>query len=188
MPATRDVELSLGWRFHRRAVKVGARFESTGWAGLIVPTDERRPPGIEATPGVYAGAVTGYASRSVYAWVGGLYRRYSASGAPGAVRPGDLVLYSLVFGYRPAAFRKDYPHADWRVFVEMVGESTGPDRIRGMERGGAGGHSVYMGPTLLGLYGSWGISGGVLFRVHDDREGSSLGEKIRFAVNATWWF
>jgi hypothetical protein len=186
MPATRDVELSLGWRFHRRAVKLGARFESTAWVGLVVPSDAARPPGIDTAPGFYGGAVTGYASRSVYAWAGGLYRRYAASDDGG--RPGDLALYSLVFGYRPRAFRKDYPHPDWRAFVELVGERTGRDTVRGAERPETGGHSLFLGPTLLGLYGRWGISGGVLFRVLDDRDGTRPAERIRFAVNVTWWF
>lgn len=188
MPATRDVELSLGWRFHRRAVKVGARFESTAAVGLIVPTDASLPPGIDTAPGFYGSAVTGYASRSVYAWAGGLYRRYTASGGLEDGRFGDLALYSLVLGYRPPAFREDYPHPDWRAFVELVGEWTGRDTFRGVERPETGGHRVFLGPTLLGLYGSWGISGGVLFRVFDDQGGGRPAERIRFAVNVTWWF
>ena len=188
MPATRDVELSLGWRFHRRAVKVGARFESTAWVGLIVPTDDSRSPGIDTAPGFYGGAVTGYASRSVYAWAGGLYRRYTASDGPEGGHLGDLALYSLVLGYRPPAFRKDYPAPDWRAFVELVGEWTGRDTLQGMELPETGGHSVFLGPTLLGLYGSWGISGGVLFRVFDDRNEAHPAERVRFAVNVTWWF
>jgi hypothetical protein len=34
---------------------------------------------------------------------------------------GDLVLYRLVFGYRPHLFQKDYPHPDGRFFVEVIG-------------------------------------------------------------------
>jgi hypothetical protein len=187
MPATPDVEALVGWRFQRSDFAVGRRFETTGWAGLEYPTDAVRG-GVRTAPGVYAAVVTGYASRSVYAWAGGLYRRYMTPTGPTADHPGDLGMYSLVLGWRPPPFRKDYPHADWRVFVEAVGEVSARDVVAGTPRGDSGGHQLFVGPTLLGLYGSWGISGGPLFPVVRRTNGSQPEEDVRLMLNLTFWF
>jgi hypothetical protein len=95
--------------------------------------------------------VTGYASRTVYAWAGGLYRRYMTVTGENADHTGDLAMYSIVLGYRPPPFQEDWPHPDWRIFVEIIGEHTGRDRIRGMDLPNTGGHQIFVGPTLLGL-------------------------------------
>lgn len=187
MPANRDVEVLLGWRFHRASPAVGARFESTAFVGLLYPTDSIRA-GVRTAPGLYGAAVTGYASRTVYAWVGGLYRRYMTPTGETADHPGDLAMYSFVFGYRPGFFRKDYPHPDWRIFLEVVGEYTARDRVAGRELANTGGHQIFVGPTLLGLYGNWGISGGPVFRVYDDLNGIQPKDKLRVVVNFTYWF
>jgi hypothetical protein len=187
MPSNPDVEALLGWRFHRSGTGVGARFESTAYLGFDYPTDELRG-GARTSPGLYGAAVTGYASRKVYAWVGGLYRRYMTPASERADHPGDLAMYSAVLGYRPAFFRKDYPHADWRVFVELVGEYAKPDRIAGADVPKTGGHQVFIAPTLLGLYGKWGISGGPAFRVYSDLNGNQPKDKVRLVVNFTRWF
>ncbi len=187
MPATPDVEVLVGYRFHRTAPKVGARFESTAYGGLLYPTDSMMA-GVDTAPGVYGAVVTGYASRTVYAWAGGLYRRYMTPAGETADHPGDLAMYSLVVGYRPKPFRRDYPSPDWRIFIEVVGEYTGKDRAAGHEMPNTGGHQIYAGPTVLGLYGSWGISGGPVFRVYDDLNGVQAKDKVRMVVNFTYWF
>jgi hypothetical protein len=187
MPGNRDVELLVGWRFHRNGVAVGTRFESTAYLGLLYPTDAERA-GVRTAPGLYGAAVTGYASRTVYAWVGGLYRRYMTPSGARADHPGDLAMYSVVFGYRPSLFRKDYPHPDWRVFLEVVGEHTTPDRAGGRELPNTGGHRLFLGPTLLGLYGNWGVSGGPVFRVYDEVNGTQPRDRVRIVVNFTYWF
>lgn len=187
MPSNPDVEFLLGWRFHRTGPAVGTRFESTAYLGFLYPTDAARN-GVGTAPGLYGAAVTGYASRKVYAWVGGLYRRYMTPTGETADHPGDLAMYSLVLGYRPPPFQKDYPHPDWRIFVEVVGEYTAKDRLAGEELPNTGGHQVFVGPTLLGLYGSWGISGGPLFRIHDELNGIQPKDKVRMVVNFTRWF
>jgi len=97
-------------------------------------------------------------------------------------------MYSVVFGYRPSLFRKDYPHPDWRVFLEVVGEHTRPDRAGGRELPNTGGHRLFLGPTLLGLYGNWGVSGGPVFRVYDEVNGTQPRDRVRIVVNFTYWF
>ena len=106
----------------------------------------------------------------------------------GGDHTGDMALYSLVLGYRPERFRAELPHADWRVFVELVGEYRGRDEIAGRELADTGGHEVFLGPTVLGLYGPWGVSLGPLFPIHSDLNGVQPEEDWRFVVNFTWWF
>ena len=187
MPATPDVELLLGWRFQRRGVDVGVRRESTLWLGFDYPTDATRA-GVRTAPGVYAGAVTGYASRSLYAWAGALYRRYMTPGGPGSDHPGDAAMATLVLGYRPGRFREDYPRPDWRGFLEVVAEDTGRDRIAGIDRPDSGSRQLLAGVTLLGLFGAWGISGGPLFPVYRRLNGTQPRERVRMVVNTTFWF
>lgn len=187
MPANRDVELLLGWRFHRTEPAVGARFESTAYGGFLYPTDSVRA-GVRTAPGLYGAIVTGYASRTVYAWAGGLYRRYMTPTGETVDHPGDLAMYSLVLGYRPRPFQKDWPHPDWRIFLEVVGEYSARDRVAGVELANTGGHQIFAGPTLLGLYGNWGVSGGPIFRVYDDLNGTQPKDRVRMVLNITYWF
>ncbi|MFN2567466.1 MAG: hypothetical protein ABR499_20915 [Gemmatimonadaceae bacterium] len=187
MPATPDVELTLGWRFHNRELGVGSRFETTTYVLLDYPSDETRV-GLRTAPGVAAALTTGYVSRTMYAWVGGLFRRYVTPIGPTSDHPGDLAIYSAVLGYRPPAFQHEYPHADWRMFVEAVGEVTARDVAAGVERAGSGGHRVFVGPTLLGLYGGWGVSGGPLFPVYQRLNGEQPREKVRLALDLIFWF
>ena len=69
MPASRDVEMMVGWRVQRRGTGVGARQETTVWLAADVPTESSRD-GLQTAPSVFGSAVTGYASRSIYAWLG----------------------------------------------------------------------------------------------------------------------
>ena len=187
MPANADIELLLGWRFHRQGLAIGARFESTAYLGFAYPTDAERN-GIQTWPGLYTAAATGYASRTFYFWIGGMYRRYMSPSGDTVDRTGDLAMYSLVFGYRPGFFRKDYPRPDWRLFIEAVGEYGARNRRGGKGLVNSGGHQTFIGPTLLGLYGSWGISFGALFSVYSNMNGSQSTDDVRIVVNYTYWW
>jgi len=187
MPTNPDLEFLVGWRFHRQGTAVGSRFESTTYVGFDYPTDAVRA-GARTAPGLYGALVTGYASRSWYGWVGGLYRRYMTPIGPTADHVGDVAMYSAVVGYRPPAFQRDYPHPDWRVFVEAVGEYVARDMIGGVDQPNTGGHQIFVGPTVLGLYGSWGISGGPVFPVYQRMNGTQPRDKLRLIVISTFWF
>ena len=187
MPATQDVEIMLGWRFQRAGTGVGSRFETTAWMVLDHPLDSVRG-GVETTPALLGAVVTGYASRSVYAWAGGAYGRSARTSGPAADEGGDVRMASLVLGYRPRAFRGEFPAADWRAFVEVVGEWMGRDRMAGAVVEDSGGSQVFVGVTLLGLYGSWGLSGGPAVPVHQRLGAPGATERVRFALNATFWF
>lgn len=183
MPATRDLEIGLGWRPQRAGLGVGARRETTVWVALNQPLDGSRR-GVQTAPGVFGSAVTGYASRTVYAWAGGAYRRYASTNGD---RPGDVTMASLVLGYRPPRFRNDYPGSDWRGFIELVGEWLDEDAIGGTPVLETGGRQIYLAITALGLYGSWGVAGGPAFPLYQDMNAADPNELVRFAVNVTFW-
>lgn len=186
MPASEDIELMVGWRLQRRGTGVGTRQETTLWLAADIPTDDARG-GLDTAPTFSGSIVTGYASRSTYLWIGGAYRRSLATG-PDDHRSGDGAMGSLVVGYRPRSFRRDYPHPDWRGFIEVVAERVGSDTVLGVEQPDSGSRQLYAAFTLLGLYGSWGLAGGPAFPLFQSQNGTQPDDGIRLALNATFWF
>jgi hypothetical protein len=203
MSGHQELESALAWRFHRQPVGVGGRFESTVYVGGTIPLTNEIS-GIATTPSVSLAAATGYASRSHYVWLGGGYQRY-VSGAGGQF--GDVGYVSGVYGFRPAFLRLDYPKPDLRFFVEAMGERTGQatrgtppplsppphsDDGHGGPGGGdtveGGGTVVLVGPTALLLYKALAVSGGVMFPVHQRPNAGASRERLRFAVNVSWFF
>lgn len=186
MPAQRDVELMLGWRVQRRGIGVGRRQETTLWLAADLPTEGSRA-GIRSAPGLFGGLVTGYASRSLYLWVGVAYRRPLAVGADQR-REGDTTMGSLVVGYRPPPFRGDYPRPDWRLFVEVVGERIGGSPEYGTYRSQESRRQLYAALTVLGLYGSWGIAGGPAYPLYQSHGPDHPDDGVRLVANLTFWF
>ncbi len=188
MPASGDFETIAAWRFHRRATGVGRRFETTAYGGLIVPGPQRPAGmlgGLRKAPGFYAALATGMASRSHYLWGGLGSSRFVE--ARGDRRP-NVFLYSLVWGYRPQAWRKEYPQWDWRFFVEMMGEKTGRLRHAGAVVGGTDGHQIFLGPALLGIYKNYAVEAGVQFPVFRHAGSLYSQERFRVAVNLSYFF
>jgi hypothetical protein len=184
MSGNRDVEALLGWRFQTRPVGEGARVESTVYVGALVPADARRG-GIATSPAGYVSITSGYASRSHYVWAGASHQRNSDRSGD---RLGSVTSYSLVYGFRPPAWRRDYPKPDLRFFVEIVGDTTASSRHGGVTMADTGGRVVLAGPTLLLLYKAYGIEGGMLFPVYQHTNGSQPDERFRFGVNFTYFF
>jgi hypothetical protein len=182
-----DFEATAIWRFHRQDTGVGSRFESAAIAGALVPGPQ--DPGgalknVNGGPGALIGGVTGYASRSHYAWAGATYQRYSAN--DGDRRP-DLLFYTLAYAYRPPSWRTDTGW-DWRIFGEMTGERSGDIQRSAVKLRGTDTHQVFLGPTTLGVYKNIAVSAGVQFPVY--RESSSIypRERVRFALNFAYFF
>ena len=121
MSGNPDVESILAWRFHARPIGQGGRLESTAYVGGLVPLDSERG-GIATSPAALVSLASGYASRSHYFWAGTSYVHH-------ALRAGDqlgsVTSFSLVYGYRPPVWRKDYPKPDLRFFVEATGDHHG---------------------------------------------------------------
>ncbi|MDE1975682.1 MAG: hypothetical protein KGI84_00300 [Elusimicrobia bacterium] len=184
MDAADEVEGSLMWRFQRRAPAVGERYESTAFLSGGLPTEGARG-GVQVGPEVNAALVTGYASRTIYWWLGGGWQRHFSSGGD---RLGDLPYISAVFGWRPLMFRRDYPKPDWRLFIESLGEFPGKDKIGGVLNPDSGGTKFLLGPSALGLYGSWGVEAGILFPVYQQLNGTQNRELYRTIFDFTYWF
>jgi hypothetical protein len=184
MPGTRDFEALVGWRFHTRPVGVGARIESTVYVGGLVPFDSTRG-GVATSPGAFVSIASGYASREHYFWLGASHQRHAEQSNS---RAGAVTSYSVVYGYRPPAWRLDYPKPDLRFFVEAVGDKTGRMLHHGSLMPDSGGHVVLVGPSMLLLYKAYGIEGGVLFPIYQRPNGLQAEERFRFGVNFAYFF
>jgi hypothetical protein len=180
-----DLETGLLWRFDRVAPDIGKRRESTLIVNVLAPTGDDQRRGIEVTPGLHLGVVTGYVSRSTYWWLGGGAQLRTKEGGD---RLGNLYYVTGVFGWRPPVFRGDYPKPDWRIFLEGVAEFAERDRIDGLTVANSGGRRILVGPSMLGLFGAWGIEGGVLFPVEESLNGHQVEEDYRAKLVFTYWF
>ena len=179
-----DLEALALWRFHKRYPGVGQRVESTLLVSALVPVVAEQG-GVEAGLGAHAGVVTGYASRSVYAWAGVGAQGYLAESGD---RLGPLAYASVVVAYRPPFFQGDYPKPDVRFFVEVVAEVAGRDRVADELVVASGGERVFAGPTVLGLYRAWGLGAGALLPVYQRLNGPQPREAARLAANLSYWF
>jgi hypothetical protein len=47
---------------------------------------------------------------------------------------------------------------------------------------------VLLGPSMLGLFGTWGIEGGVLFPIEQSLNGNHDEEDYRAKLVVTYWF
>src|SRR5436190_18820191 len=181
-----DFESDLSWRFHHNPSKVGTRFESTAFGGLLMPgadSSSRVMGQLKRAPGFTAGGATGMASRSHYLWIGGAVARYLER--DGDRRP-DVLSYSLVYGYRPPAWRKDSGW-DWRLFAEMTGERS--DRIRHLRLTvpGTDPNQLFYGPSAMGIRKNYAIEGGVQFPVYRDVGMLLPKERVRWVVNFSYF-
>jgi hypothetical protein len=184
MGSGKDLQGTLTWRFQRDAIGVGERRESSllmsAWDSRDADVD-----GLKAGQGVSIAAVTGHASRTTYWWVGAGVQHYLPR-ADG--RLGDLYYVTAVWGWRPEYFRRDAPGSDWRLFVEALGESAQKDESNGASVPGSGGDKVLVGPSLLGLYGAWGVEVGALFPVSQGEHAGYPKERYRAKAVFTYWF
>jgi hypothetical protein len=186
-PISGDFSGLVWWRFQRKDF-AGKRVESTAVAGVLVPGPQQETGlyrDLNSGPGYLVGGVTGVASRSQYVWVGATYQRYTES--RGDRRP-DLLSYTAVYGYRPLAWRTDYPRWDWRVFGEFTGERTGTLQRDNFAVPGTEARQMFLGPSLLGVYRSIGIEAGVQFPIYRDVGPLYPKERYRFAINFAHFF
>jgi hypothetical protein len=184
MGTGKDIEGSLLWRFQRDAPAVGERYESS----LLLGAWDSRDADVEGMPtghGVTVGAVTGHASRTTYWWVGGGAQHYFPKGNG---RLGNLYYVTAVWGWRPPYFQHDYPAADWRLFVESVGEISQHNEMNGVTLPDSGGKKLFLGPSVLGLFGVWGVEAGVIFPISQTLNGTQPKDDYRAKLGFTYWF
>jgi hypothetical protein len=181
-----DFESTVAWRFQHNATKVGTRFESTAFAGLIVPGPESGFGVVARTnnlPGTMLGAVTGMASRSHYVWLGSTFTKFYTRNDN---RRPDVLDYSLVYGYRPPAWRRPPNRWDWRLFAELVGERSNRFLQSSAIVAETQSHQVFVGPTALGIYRNYTVSFGAQFPIHQDVGALFPKERVRFAFNFSY--
>ena len=178
---------NVAWRFHHQPNAVGRRFESTASLGIVVPgpqDDAGMFRGFRNAPGVTGWFATGMASRSHYVWVG-------AGGTHFAERDGDqrpnVLSSSFVWGYRPPSWRADRHRWDWRAFAELTGEHTGLARRAGVNMSGSDANQIFLGPSVLGIYDFFAISGGVQVPLYSDLGRLYPRERMRIAVNVSYF-
>lgn len=189
MSSDKDFESLLGYRFHRRPVGIGGRFESTVYAGGTIPLEIRHGSGPLNTsspaigPSVELGIATGYASRAHYFWAGGGWQRFFERDGD---RLGASRLATIVYGYRPPQLRTEAGKPDLRFFGEATFEDRGDSLVGGQQRDGA--RTLFAGPTTLLLYKAWGAEAGVLFPVHQSIATGRANERVRIAINVSYFF
>jgi hypothetical protein len=191
LPPTRiqpgdDFDARLAWRFQHRATRIGARFESTAFAGMAAPGPQSGFSSVAHTsnaPGTMFGAVTGLASRSQYFWIGSTYTKFYEH--HGDKRP-DVWDYSLVYGYRPPKWRRPPDKWDWRIFGELVGERSESFVQANLSVPETHAHRVFLGPTALGIYRNYTISFGSQFPIYQNSGSAFPRERVRFAINFSY--
>jgi hypothetical protein len=191
LPPTRiqpgaDFDTAVAWRFHHNTTRVGTRFESTAFAGLVVPGPQSGVKGLSVTshvPGHMLGVVSGIASRSHYFWLGGTYTKFYERG--GEKRP-DVLNYSLIYGYRPPKWRTEADKWDWRVFGELVGERSTRFVRSGFSIPETQAHQIFLGPSFLGIYKNYTVSFGAQVPIYRDVGAIFPKERVRYAVNFSY--
>src|SRR5262245_52034342 len=186
-PIGGDFEALGLWRFQRRDFGVGKRFETTATGGLLIPgpqADSGALRGVKSRPGGLVGIVSGVTSRSHYVWAGTTYQRYS--GSSDGRRP-DLLFYTFAYAHRLESWRKDNGW-DWRRCGECTGERLGGLQRAGTDVSVSRSNQVCIGPTELGLYKNYAVSGGVQFAVYQNVGPAYPHERIRVDINFTLFF
>ncbi len=181
-----DFDSTAAWRFQHSATKVGTRIESTAFAGLVVPGPQSGFKEIAHTsniPGTMFGAVTGMASRSHYVWLGGTFTKFYEHN--GDRRP-HVLDYSLIYGYRPAKWRRPPDKWDWRLFGELVGEGSNRFLQANVPAANTQAYQVFLGPTALGIFHNYTVSFGAQFPIYQNVGSSFPKERVRFAVNFSY--
>ena len=182
-----DFEAKAAWRFHHKVVGVGKRFESTIFGSLIVPGPQVVPGSLadlKRAPGGMVAFATGVASRSHYFWAGAGYTAFAA-------RDGDklpnIASYSLVYAYRPRAWRTEPNKWDWRLLAEMTGERSGRFQRAALEIPGSASDEIFIGPSTLGVFRQYAIQGGVQWAVYRAVGPLLPRENFRIVLNFTYF-
>jgi hypothetical protein len=182
MSSTAELEGIAGWRFQRRDVGIGGRQESTLYVGGTAPLTHD-VNGTALGPSLYVSAATGYASRAQYVWASGGVQQYATRDGG---RVGGSRFASIVYGYRPAVLRLEHPKPDLRFFVEGTYEHRDVDTPHAPLSSASS--TLFVGPTFLLLYRGYGLSGGVQFPAFSDVSDNVAHERVRIAMNASYFF
>lgn len=188
MPMDDSFEALAGWRFQRHEPAVGTRVESTAYFGLELPAVQPQAGmlgSLHPALGTYTAVATGLASRVNYFWAGiGDQHFFSRDGDQ---RPSTL-FYSLVYGYRPLAWRQHYPGLDWRFFAEMTGAHDSAVRQAGRILAGTAGNQIFLGPSVLVIHKDVGVEFGLQWPVYRSAAPQFPRERYRAALDVSYFF
>ncbi len=189
--ASGDFASSVAWRFIHHPNGIGRRLESTASVGLVLPGPQQSFGALRGAlrnthyaPGINSWVATGLASRSHYLWAGGGFTRFAERGGD---RRSRVTSASLVYGYRPESWRADRHQWDWRLFAEMTGEHSGLLQRAGAVIPGSDANQAFLGPTFLGIYKFFAVSGGVQLPVYSDLGKLYPHERVRVALNLSYF-
>jgi hypothetical protein len=76
---------------------------------------------------------------------------------------------------------------DWRLFAEFSGEYVGLTERAGALMPGSDASQIFGGPTVLGIYKYFAISGGAQFPIYRDMGRLYPRERVRFAINVSYF-
>lgn len=178
MPMTDEIELMVADRFHHQNTGVGRRREDTAYLAVSTPN------GGITRPGIFGALAHGDVSRASYWWEGIGYKAYASGGS----HPGNELFYSIVLGYRPRAWRTEFPKPDFRLLLELTGEVQQRGERHGVPDIASGGHRLFLAPGVLGTYNNWGVSAGIGFPLLQDLPHGSRRQDLRFGVDVTGFF
>jgi hypothetical protein len=182
-----EFQSNLAWRFHHQPNAVGRRFESTASVGVVVPGPQDNfgmSRSMHSAPGVTGWVATGVASRSHYFWLGTGAMHFAERS--GDQRP-NVVSTSAVYGYRPPSWRADRHEWDWRLFAELTGEHSGIVYRAGLPIAGSDANQMFLGPSVLGIFKYFAVSGGVQFPVYSNMGRRYPRERARLAINVSYF-
>ena len=217
MPGNPEAEALVAWRFHHALTGIGTRNESTLYVGISGTTQvppRADGPSLNREPGFYVAAATGHISRRYYVWAGAGYQHYGRWSTSSNDHQSDSLLTSLVFGWRPKFFDKDYPKPDVRFFWETTGErigrarldttvpvvSTGdshhgpppplppPDSSGVVVLPNSGGKGVFSGPTFLCTYRGIAFQSGILFGLWRQPNSAQPADRFRVVIGLSYFF
>lgn len=182
-----EFQSNFSWRFHHQPNAVGRRFESTASAGIVVPGPQDKSGmfrSMHSAPGFSAWLATGITSRSHYFWLGGGGMHFFERA--GDQRP-NVITTTAVYGYRPPSWRSDRHQWDWRLFAELTGEHAGQVRRAASPITGSDANQIFLGPSVLGIFKYFAISGGVQFPVYSNLGRIYPHERARLAINVSYF-
>ena len=174
-----DLAVATKYRFWRRD-SLGVQESSTAFL-KIKPDTASSDRGTDSTDSIL-GLAYGYESRKWYRWAAVRYR-FNGKTSSGMER-GDRLLVDLVGGIR---FRQTaYLEPDWVWMLELNGERTAKDELKGNKVDASGGSEWFLSPGLMWTLRNFAIKTGVQFPVASDLNGNQDESDYRARLEFEW--
>ena len=180
-----DFDSTLAWRFQHAADEglYSHRKHGVRWPGGSWPTGSIQRHRADQYSGLHDRRGHGARFTQSLRIAGCTFTKFVEH--DGSKRP-DVFDYSLVYGYRPAKWRRPPDKWDWRIFAELVGEPSASLRQASTVVPNTEAHQVFVGPSALGIYRNYTISFGAQFPVYQNVQSQFPKERVRLAVNFSY--